>query len=64
VALQDLIAKGLLRQADVGGFAGMDVTISLTASDGYPQDILMRVRLRDGSQVIAWKDGSVHEISR
>ncbi|MGD0744839.1 MAG: hypothetical protein ABSA45_06760 [Verrucomicrobiota bacterium] len=64
VALQDLVSKGLLNPADVSGFAGMEVTISLTASDRRPQDILMRVRMHDGSQMVALADGSVLEVPR
>jgi hypothetical protein len=64
VDLQDLIAKGLVSPADVSGFAGMAVTISLTASEGNPQAVLMRVRMQDGSQLVTLADGSVQEISR
>jgi len=64
VALQDLLAKGLLTPADVSGFAGMDVTVSLTANEMHPTDILMRVRMQDGSQFVALTDGSVQELPR
>jgi hypothetical protein len=64
VSLHDLIAKGLLRPDDVSGFSGMAVTVSLTVSENNPQDVLMRVRMQDGSQVVALSDGSVHSLSR
>ena len=64
VALRDLIAKGLVSPADASGFAGMDVTVSLTASDRNPQDVLTRVRMQDGSQIVALADGSVQRASR
>ena len=64
VALQDLLAKGLLTPADAGDFVGMDVTVSLTASEQHPTDVLMRVRMKDGSQFVALTDGSVQELPR
>ena len=64
VALRDLIAKGLLRPEDASGFAGMEVTVSLTVSESNPQDVLMRVRMQDGSQLVAMADGSVQSVSR
>ena len=64
VALQDLIAQGLLTTADVSGFAGMDVTVSLVHADRSPQEVLMRVRLQDGSQIVALEDGSVQQVPR
>ena len=64
VALQDLIAKGLVVPADVSGFAGLEVSVSLTASDSNSHDILMRVRMQDGSQIVALADGSVQRVSR
>ena len=59
VALHDLMAKGLLRPDDVSGFSGMDVSVSLTANASQPHDVLMRVRMQDGSQIVVWTDGSV-----
>jgi hypothetical protein len=64
VALQQLVAKGLLRPADVSGFAGMDVTVSLVADYANPQDVLLRIRMQDGSQSVALADGSVQLVSR
>jgi len=65
VTLQDLVAKGPLSPADVSGFAGMEVTVSLTPKDDrYPQEVLMSVRLKDGSEMVAWEDSSVHQVSR
>jgi hypothetical protein len=58
--LHDLIAKGLLRPEDVSGFSGPDVSVSLTAVASHPRDVLMRVRMQDGSQIVVLADGSVH----
>jgi len=64
VTLEELIRRGLLRPADVSGFKGMEATVSLTVDPSRPQDILMRARLRDGQEMVALADGSVHEIKR
>jgi len=64
VALQDLLAKGLLTPADVSGFAGLEVTVPSTANDMNPNAILMQVRTQDGSQIVALADGSVQELPR
>ena len=59
VSLHDLIANALLRPEDVSGFSGMEVSISLTVTEANPQDVLMRVRMPDGSEILAMADGSV-----
>jgi len=64
VDLRDLVAKGLVNSADVSGFDGMQVTVSLAASIGNFQDVVMRVRLQDGSQLVALADGSIQAVSR
>jgi hypothetical protein len=60
VSLEELIARDLLRREDVSGFDGIEVTVSLTVDPSRPQDVLMRARLRDGHEVVALADGSVH----
>jgi hypothetical protein len=64
VAVQDLIAKGLLSPADVSGFAGQPVTVSLPVDTADPNATVMRVRMQDGSQVALVADGSVQTLSR
>ena len=64
VSLPDLLAKGLLTAADVSDFADKEVTVSLTADKMHPAEILMRVRMQDGSQIVALADGSVQELPR
>ena len=64
VTLRGLMARGLLKPEDVSGFAGMDVAISLDPSQSDAQDVWMRVRMQDGSQVVALADGSVQAVSR
>jgi hypothetical protein len=62
--LEELIARGLLSPADVSGFNGMEVTVSLSVDPSRPQDILMRARLRDGHEMIALADGSVRVMTK
>jgi len=64
VALGELVTNGLVQPDDVSGFAGMEVTVSLTATGSNPQDVLMRVRLQDGSEMVALADGSVHAVAK
>jgi hypothetical protein len=64
VELHDLLAKGWLQADDVKGFAGMEVTISLTVDESHPQDVMMRVRMQDGSEVVTLADGSVQSVAR
>ena len=64
VSLPDLLANGLLTRADVSDFADKEVTVSLTADKMHPNEILMRVRMQDGSQIVALADGSVQELPR
>ena len=60
VPLQELISRGLLTESDVKGFAGTEVTVSLTAVGSRPQEVLVRARMPDGHEVVALADGSVH----
>ncbi|HOY60537.1 MAG TPA: hypothetical protein PK640_20655 [Verrucomicrobiota bacterium] len=60
VSLHELIARNLVTEADVSGFAGMEVTVSLTVDESRPQEVLIRARLADGREVVALADGSVH----
>ncbi|MBI2925656.1 MAG: hypothetical protein HYY24_08125 [Verrucomicrobia bacterium] len=64
VSLQELIARGLLKADDVSGFRGLEVTVSLTADETRPQEILLRARLPDGHEVAVLADGSVQQLQR
>jgi len=59
VSLRELIARKLVADADVSGFAGMEVTVSLTADERHPQEVLIRARAADGHELVALADGSV-----
>jgi hypothetical protein len=64
VSLSDLVSGGYLATNDVRAFEGMDVAISLAASEDYPSSILMSARLPDGSVTALLADGSVAQMSR
>ena len=59
VSLRELVGGGYIAAGDVRAFDGMDVTISLTANETHPQEILIRVRLPDGSVTALLADGSI-----
>jgi hypothetical protein len=64
VSLQELISLKLVTSSDVAGFAGLEVTISLTADGSRPQEVLVRVRIPDGHEIVALADGSVQQTSK
>ncbi len=62
VSLRELIGSGYVAASDMQAFDGMEVTISLTADETRSQEILIRVRLPDGSVIAAMVDGSAHQL--
>lgn len=58
MSLRELVRGGYVAANDVRAFDGMDVIISLAADETRPQDILIRVRMPDGSVIAAFADGS------
>ena len=64
VPLQELVARGFLNAEDVIGFRGLEVTVSLTADETRPQQILIRARLPDGYELAVFADGSVQQLKR
>ena len=64
VSLRELISGGYIAASEVRAFDGMEVTLSLTADETKPQNILIRVRLPDGSVIAQFADGSVHQLPR
>lgn len=59
--VQDLVGRGFLRARDIRAFSGMVVTVSLATNLNDPNDVLMRARLPDGTEMVALADGSVRE---
>ncbi len=64
VSLKVLIDRGLLSEADVSGFAGLEVSVSLSANESRPQEVLVRARLPDGREIVALADGSVQQMPK
>jgi hypothetical protein len=64
VTLEELIKRGVLREGDVGGFDGLQVSISLKPDETHPQDALMSVSFPDGREVVALEDGSIQQRGR
>ena len=63
VSLRELIRCGYIAPNDVHAFDGMELTISLTADETRPQEILARVRLPDGSIHVLLGDGSALQVT-
>ena len=64
VSLRELVGSGYIAARDVRAFDGMDVTLSLAVDEIHPQEILMRVRLPDGSVIASMADGSVQKLRK
>lgn len=64
VTLEELIQLGFLSEADVSGFAGMQVAVNLHADPNRPKDVLLRARLRDGTELITLADGTVQSTGK
>ena len=59
VPLDELVARGLLSQEDIGSLKAMNATISLVADGSRPEEVVVRARLPDGSEIVHLADGSV-----
>jgi hypothetical protein len=64
VTVQDLVSGGYISAGEVRDLGGADVTFYPTVSESDPQAVLVRVRMSDGSQIVALADGSVGSVSR
>ena len=64
VTLQDLLGGGYISAGDVRSLDGADVTFYPAATNLTPQSVVVRVRLSDGSQIVALADGSVQQLPR
>ena len=63
VSVNDLVAHGYLKSADVAAFQGLDATLSLTSDASRPDFVIMRVKMLDGSDLVLLQDGSVREVA-
>ena len=59
VSLADLTREGFFDPKRAAAFGDCEVTVSLTADEHRPQDVLMRVRLPQGDELVVLGDGSV-----
>jgi hypothetical protein len=65
VTLRELAAAGLVSDAALRSFEGLEVTVSLRGEEGTPWlGPLMRVRFPDGHEIAALNDGSVQQVSK
>jgi hypothetical protein len=64
VSINELLAHGFLKSADVGPFMGLDAVIILTSDASNPRAALMRVRMQDGTDLLLFNDGSTQQIAR
>jgi Flp pilus assembly protein CpaB len=64
VTLQDLVSGGYLQAKDVRAFDGLDVAFYPTAGGNNPQAVLVRLRMADGTRMVALADGSVQQLPR
>jgi hypothetical protein len=60
VNVKELVARGLLGQGDLKGFAKMEVSVSTAPGDHLTNE-LVRARQSDGTELVLLADGSVHE---
>lgn len=61
VNVKELVARGLLGQDDLKGFARMEVSVSTSADENSPSEVLIRARQADGTELVLLADGSVQE---
>jgi hypothetical protein len=64
VSLGDLVRNGYLSANDVRVLDGNDVTVYPIFNDGDPDAILVRVKLRNGTEYAAMADGSIAQFPR
>lgn len=62
--LSELVKGGFITAEDVRTFDGMDVTFYLTIDATNPQEVLIRVKLPDGEQMVVLVDGSVKQLPK
>jgi hypothetical protein len=64
VNVRELVARGLLQQDDLKCFAGMEVIVSTSPVDNGSDEVLIRARQPDGTELVLLANGSVHEMRR
>jgi len=64
VGVDELVARGFLKPEDVAAFRGLDAKVMLTAENPGPQTVIMRLNMRDGTELVLLADGSVQSVAR
>ena len=65
VSIRDLLASKYISTEDLREFDGMDVTVYPTTNvTDLPHFILIRVRMPDGTQIVAMGDGSIQSLPK
>ena len=64
VQLRDLIGGGYITPNVGRRFHGSEITLLEMPNEGRPQDMLVRLRLRDGRLIASFADGSVQQLPR
>lgn len=62
ISLQELVNTRYLKPEEVQAFDGMEVTISLARDEIQSKQVLMRVRLKDGTVTALMVDGTVQTV--
>jgi hypothetical protein len=62
VQLRDLVDGGFVTQSTARRFDGSEIAVLQTPNEGRPQDMLVRLRLRDGRLIALLADGSVQQL--
>ncbi len=64
LTLRELIASGFLATNDAVAFEGMEVTFLMNADLSRPRETMIRVKMRDGSQLVLLANGEVQKVPR
>ena len=63
VTIRELVDGGYLKATDVRVFEGMEVSLSFTADETRPQEIMVSARLPDGTIHCLMADGSALQVT-
>lgn len=61
VSSTELVQRGFLTPADLGGFGDAELIINLNPDETRPQSVLVQARLPDGHEFVVLGDGSVQQ---
>ncbi len=64
LTLGELVAAGYLHTNEVVAFEGAEVTFLLDADLTRPREVIIRVRLRDGTQLVLLANGTAQQLPK